>query len=603
MPSKQLTVPKKGIGDMFSDEEFNQILDAISAVDNSGASGYGIKTADIFSYGPVKTNEGFEWSEISTGKELVVDNAIVQQNATFLNESVFSGDNNTFTNDLKVQNPTHTARLTVDNVYAQTVTIDGKTITKSDTDIAIGGGNVVIGKDNNANSVTINCTTNFAHGDVTVQGGKFTAENSAEIGSTLKVDGATTLNDTLYVEKAVTLDSTLDVTDATNLKDTLTVTKATQLDDTLTTEGAVQFNDTLTTEGAVQFNNTLTAEGATQLNNTLTVSGNTQLDSQLNVGGNTTLGGDAVLNKTLTVTGVTVLKAATTLENTLTVDGKATFNDNVDIKKALNITETLTVVGDTTLSNVEVTDTATINDLIVDNTATLNNEVLLTGTTTSLNHLIVADTAARAATLLSEADTTGTGDHKKIVTDYLDVTDTISINSITTDTRDMLKDVLDPLFWRRILEIFKILDVQGVTINDLTNPDYSLTTSAGSIIDTTKFSIQASGPANINNALLSMQSDTTLYMLGPQVQSATESPRINVRDQLLAVWKSFKDFTTTNQYTQLSATNPLEFSITYKNTRYGSNTTTTGSVQECLTALASSITTLSERIAALENAA
>lgn len=135
--------------------------------------------------------------------------------------------------------------------------------------------------------------------------------NSANVTTTLGVNGAATLNNTLGVAGATTLGNTLGVSGATTLGNTLNV------------GGATTLNNTLGVTGSANLGNTLSVGGATTLNNTLSVdsngasAGGTRLS--VNGAGATTASADGNTTSTLNNSGHVLAHIDGTATNSITV--------------------------------------------------------------------------------------------------------------------------------------------------------------------------------------------------------------------------------------------------------------------------------------------
>ncbi|MCC6933475.1 MAG: hypothetical protein IT292_09505, partial [Deltaproteobacteria bacterium] len=112
--------------------------------------------------------------------------------------------------------------------------------------------------------------------------------DTAQIGGTLGVTGATTLQSTLYVTGNTTLAGTLGVTGTTTLESTLNVVDDVDLDNNLNVDGDSTLIGTLAVTGATTLGNTLGVTDAVTFKSTLGVTGATTLGSTLGVTGNTT---------------------------------------------------------------------------------------------------------------------------------------------------------------------------------------------------------------------------------------------------------------------------------------------------------------------------
>lgn len=254
-----------------------------------------------------------------------------------------------------------------------------------------------------------------ATGNMTI-GGALSATGATTLGSTLGVTGATTLSSTLGVTGATTLSSTLGVTGATTLSSTLAVTgnstftgdiavnggdittTATTLNIDVADTGVIQFRDgsnnlvtitdagttgNLAVSGNTSVTGTLGATGATTLGSTLAVTGATTLSSTLGVTSNATIGG------TLGVTGATTLSStlgvtgATTLSSTLGVTGDTTLSSALGVT-GLSTLGKLTVNGDSTSANTDITLGDASTDQLVVNAAIASNLVPVTDNTYDL---------------------------------------------------------------------------------------------------------------------------------------------------------------------------------------------------------------------------
>lgn len=324
--------------------------------------------------------------------------------------------------NLNVNNATITTDLSV----GRNLTVTGNTTLKGTLGVT--------------NATTLNST-------LTVKGTS-TLESAASLKSTLNVTGATTLSSTLGVTGATTLSSTLkvsgivsalsnvNITGDTTIGKTLTVTGATSLKSTLDVTGATTLNSTLgvldnatlekalTVKGAASFqsgvaiagslgtssitnsglittrtlsvtesatvgttlkvNGATTLTGAATLGSTLGVTGATTLNSTLSVLGATTLkdltvDGSAKVNQTLNVIG------ATTLNSTLTVKNKATFVSNVQVNQGVVIDQTLSVAGNTSMSNAELSGGLTVNGTAKLNRLEVTGDVVVTGPSDIVN--------------------------------------------------------------------------------------------------------------------------------------------------------------------------------------------------------------------------
>jgi len=228
-------------------------------------------------------------------------------------------------------------------------------------------------------ATTINNTLHTT-GNTTLDA-NLTVGGNETVGGTLGVTGATTLGNTLTVAGATTLNG------ATTINNTLGVTGNTTLGADLSVAGdeTIAGNSSIGGDQTVAGNSDITGDqsvggtldvtGATTLNNTLDVTGNTTLGADLAVAGNSAIAGNETIGGTLDVTGATTLDntltvaGATQLNNTLTVaDGMATVlggtlqvKEDATFDMNADITENLTVDGNTTLGDDIATDQVTVN--------------------------------------------------------------------------------------------------------------------------------------------------------------------------------------------------------------------------------------------------
>jgi predicted acyltransferase (DUF342 family) len=149
----------------------------------------------------------------------------------------------------------------------------------------------------------------------------------------------------------------------------------------------VTLNSDLNVENDIRVTQDVFVSGNTQITQDLSVSGNTQITQDLSVSGNTQLTQDLLINGSLTVGGGIIGNS------TLTVDSNAVFNADVQIRggdlttdqttfNLLNTTATtVNAFGSATVINVgALTGTTTVN-----NNLTVTGDLLVNGTTTTLN--------------------------------------------------------------------------------------------------------------------------------------------------------------------------------------------------------------------------
>jgi hypothetical protein len=159
------------------------------------------------------------------------------------------------------------------------------------------------------------------------------------------------------------------------------------LNSDLNVENDIRVTQDVFVSGNTQITQDLSVSGNTQITQDLSVSGNTQITQDLSVSGNTQLTQDLLINGSLTVGGGIIGNS------TLTVDSNAVFNADVQIRggdlttdqttfNLLNTTATtVNAFGSATVINVgALTGTTTVN-----NNLTVTGDLLVNGTTTTLN--------------------------------------------------------------------------------------------------------------------------------------------------------------------------------------------------------------------------
>jgi len=175
-------------------------------------------------------------------------------------------------------------------------------------------------------SVTGNLSTTTITNTNSIRTKTLSTVESASIGTTLSVAGATTLNG------AANLKNTLTVDGATNLKSTLTVTGNSTLNNLIVNDSA-SIAKNLTVRGATLLENTLTVNNKSTFNDNVQIKKDLSVDQTLTVVGNSNFS-NATASGNLTVRGITTL-------NKLSVSGNANFTGPTDI---VNLTaETITM--------------------------------------------------------------------------------------------------------------------------------------------------------------------------------------------------------------------------------------------------------------------
>ncbi len=348
-------------------------------------------------------------------------------------------------------------------------------------------------------------TTSAAEGDVVITGTEqlvvsttngVDVTNNATIGGTLDVTGNTSLS-TLSTSGTATLDNT-SVTNNATVGGTLGVTGNTSLS-TLSTSGTATLDNTSITNNAtvggtlgVTGNtslSTVTTSGAATLNsadvtNNLTVGGVTQLDGtnglQFDGGTNVTdistatdLGGgaasDANLSTQLAIktyvdnqVGSQDLQEAYIDGNTITTSAAegdvvitgteqlvVSTTNGVDVTNNATIGGTLDVTGNTSLTTLSTSGTATLDNTSVTNNATVGGTLGVTGNT-SLSTLSTSGTATLDNTSITNNATVG---------GTLGVTGNTSLSTVTTSGAATLNSA----------DVTNNLTVGGVTQLDGTN--------------------------------------------------------------------------------------------------------------------------------------
>lgn len=200
--------------------------------------------------------------------------------------------------------------------------------------------------------------------------GTLTADKTTTLKADLNVTGATTLNNTLTVKNNALLEMNLNVKGNTTIDGTASVTgklSTTSISNTgnittntLSTVASASIGTTLSVTGAT------TLTGAANLKSSLTVAGTTTLNNTLSVTGASTLN-SLTVNDSATITKNLTVGQATTLEGILTANSNAIFGRDVQIKEDLLIDKTLSVTGNSSVSNITAS-----GDLTVQGTTTLN---------------------------------------------------------------------------------------------------------------------------------------------------------------------------------------------------------------------------------------
>ncbi len=259
--------------------------------------------------------------------------------------------------------------LTVDD----TVTLDGATISGGTIDdtgtlrVAAaseienatidGGGDVVATHTLKLSQVTLD--------DVTLSG-SFTNADTLTIDDTVTLDGATLSGGTIDDTGTLSIISASEIENATIdgggdvvATETLKLSQVTL--DNVTLSGSFENADTLTIDETVTLDGaTISGSGGTiDDTGTLLVTAASEIDNATIEGG-----GNVTANKTLTLSAVTLddvtLSGSFTDADTLTIDGAVTLNGATVSGGAMNIFGVLDSTGTSTLSDVTITNTGTL---------------------------------------------------------------------------------------------------------------------------------------------------------------------------------------------------------------------------------------------------
>lgn len=224
----------------------------------------------------------------------------------------------------------------------------------------------------------------------------------------LKLGGNTAVNNAntyLGVENRIDGSHLTEVTGTQLFVDTpFTVTSPASFSNSLSTSGNLSVGGTTSLTGAASLGNTLTVTGATTLKSTVQTGALTAVSAAVTgnatVGGTTTLSGATAINNTLAVqsaatfsstvqTGALTAASAAisgneTVGGTLTVTGATALNSTLAVTGASTLNSSLTVVGNTSLSNLAASGTLTVGGA-----ASVTGTTSLTGATTIASDLTV----------------------------------------------------------------------------------------------------------------------------------------------------------------------------------------------------------------------
>ena len=284
------------------------------------------------------------------------------------------------------------------------------------------GANVHIGGNTYIHHADANGATTISNGNITV--------------------GNSTVN-TAITPTSIDTDGTLDVLKAAALSNTLNVTGATVLGSTLNTTGSARFQSTANVDGLLRAKagsiTTGTANATVGMNiganvnlstSKVTVGNSTSnttitktaidTDGQLIVAGNTTVGGDvditgevnaasaaivggAVVGGALDVNNTADFLGNVNFQDSITVADNSTFAGTLGVTKATTLSNTLTVVGNSTLSIANVSGTLQANGAV-----DFNSTGDFAGNVNFQDSITVADNSTFSKTLAA-GNTTVTG--------------------------------------------------------------------------------------------------------------------------------------------------------------------------------------------------
>jgi predicted acyltransferase (DUF342 family) len=338
--------------------------------------------------GPVNYRITFDW----TGNTEFVNYRIrlTYEVEPIAGNEIILTDTDTEVLTLGTSNGTVNLRGTIGVV--ETLNFDGLKIFENNIDGNVSNADINL-RPNGTGDLVVTADTDIL-GDLIVRGGDITTDKTTfnllnTTATTVNAFGAA--NTAVIATNASSIQlgnftlngSVIDTDDSSGIIFVPVVT----LNSDLNVENDIRVTQDVFVSGNTQITQDLSVSGNTQITQDLSVSGNTQLTQDLSVSGNTQLTQDLLINGSLTVGG------GITGNSTLTVDSNAVFNADVQIRggdlttnqttfNLLNTTATtVNAFGAATVINVgALTGTTTVN-----NNLTVTGDLLVNGTTTTLN--------------------------------------------------------------------------------------------------------------------------------------------------------------------------------------------------------------------------